>query len=145
MIWRSASPRVWQVLCSWYWCYCFPLESRPPFMASRYSRPAPHTVSFEDIMLPQDFTGNPSSPTRNSTSMAEEQQTSQPTPLFSPEQQAWIEALIQARTSQPQSLSRTAPPTASSSSSSLTTRPGNIGKSFSINENVLNNIYPWGT
>ena len=29
MIWRSASPHVWQVLCSWYWCHCFPLPPTP--------------------------------------------------------------------------------------------------------------------
>ena len=110
------------------------------FMASRYSCLTPHIVSFEDITLPDDFTGiisNPSSLTRTATSMAENQPTSQPTPLFSPEQQAWIDALLHARMSQPQSPPPTVPPmTSSSSSSSLSSRPGNIGKSYS-NEDVI--------
>ena len=93
---------------SWWLLYTSLLI--PCSMAVRYSRSAPRTtVSFEDITLPETFDTCADSDLVESTTRASSASTRQPmasqqnnsgapTPVFTPEQEAWIEKLIFTRT-----------------------------------------------
>jgi hypothetical protein len=121
-------------------------------MAIRYSRAA-HTVRAKEITLPEnfdtlepDFDGwekiltSANSPRMAANNIVTPEGPETATPLFSPEQQAWIESLIQDRTS------RTPGEQDTSSSATVTTPPpapphastssGNVGKPNESNDSI---------
>ena len=126
--------------------------SLPSLMDAHSTRPRVlHTAHPDEITLPEDFTtlhvGFEDSFTDLDT-MADDHRSSPATheapvpPLFSPEQQAWIESLIRERTSQlpsdggSTSSSANYPPPAPSHAS---TSSGNLGKLMCSNTLVLTN------
>ena len=103
------------------------------FMAARYSFSA--TVSFDDITLPEAFdtladsdypeSTTPTSPRQSMASRQTSDGTPTPGPVFTPEQQAWIEQLIATHGA------TSASTLAASSSTATAPIPSSLGKSVS--------------